>query len=132
MRRSAGAAYHRGMGEPVIEVGSVMINVVDFERQKAFWGAVLGVEVAQEIAPQFCWFAPQHPGGVMVALQRVDEATEGTRRLHLDAAVADVDEAKARIVELGGSVLADREMGGFHWTVMLDPEGNEFCIAPSH
>jgi predicted enzyme related to lactoylglutathione lyase len=54
--------------------------------------------------------------------------TGGPRRLHLDATVDDVDAAKQRIIELGGSHQIDREMGGFGWSVMLDPEGNEFCI----
>ena len=120
-----------GMADPVLSVTSVVINVLDYEKQKAFWGAVLGTEVAQEFAPFFVWFAPQHPGGVSVALQAVEEATEGPRRLHLDSAVDDVAAARDRIVELGGSHLADREIEGFGWTVMLDPEGNEFCIAPA-
>lgn len=110
-------------------VGSVVINVVDYERQKAFWTAVLGVEVAKEHAPYFCWLVPQHDGGISVALQTVEDPTEGPRRLHLDADVADIAAARAQIVELGGSVVADREVGGFHWSTMADPEGNEFCIA---
>jgi hypothetical protein len=72
--------------------------------------------------------APAAPG-ISVALQTVEQATEGPRRLHLDADVPDIEAAKARIVELGGSVVADREMQGFRWTTMADPEGNEFCIA---
>jgi len=113
-------------------IGSVMINVRDFEQQKAFWGAVLGSEIAQEIPQQYVWFQPQDSGGVMVALQAVADPTEGPRRLHLDAMVPDIAAARERIIELGGSHLDDREMGGFHWTVMADPEGNEFCIATSH
>ena len=120
------------MESRVATVNSVVINVRDYERQKAFWGAVLGVEVAQEFAPWFLWFAPQHDGGISVALQTVAEPTEGTRRLHLDTTVPDIEAAKQRILELGGRHLADREMGGFHWTVMADPEGNEFCLAAAH
>jgi predicted enzyme related to lactoylglutathione lyase len=119
------------MSEPVITVGSVVINVRDYELQKSFWGAVLGSDVAQEFAPWFVWFVPQHEGGVSVALQTVEEPTEGPRRLHLDTTVPDIASARDRIIELGGSHLDDREMGGFHWTVMADPEGNEFCIAAS-
>jgi predicted enzyme related to lactoylglutathione lyase len=116
------------MSEPVITVGTVVINVLDFERQKEFWGSVLGVEVAREIPPYFVWFTPQQAGGMRIALQAVAEASEGPRRLHLDSVVTNVEAAKARILELGGSHLADREMGGFGWTVMADPEGNEFCL----
>ena len=117
------------MSERALTVVSVVINVVDYEREKQFWRSLLGVEVAREFAPYFCAFAPQHPGGVSVALQTVENPTEGTRRLHIDADVPSIDGAKARIVELGGSHVADREVGGFHWAVMADPEGNEFCIA---
>ena len=127
----AEVSYDPVMNERVVTVGSVVINVRDYERQKVFWGAVLGSEVAQEFAPWFVWFAPQHPGGISVALQTVDDPTEGTRRLHLDTTADDVEAAKARIIELGGAHVEDREMGGFGWSVMTDPEGNEFCIAAS-
>lgn len=122
------------MSEPTTQqrvgrVDSVVINVLDIERQKQFWGAVLGVDVAQEIAPHFVWFKPQHDRGVSVALQAVEHASDGPRRLHLDLGVTDREAAKARVIELGGTLVADREMGGFAWSVMADPEGNEFCLA---
>jgi hypothetical protein len=34
----------------------------------------------------------------------------------------------ARLVGLGATVLAEHEMPGFGWTVMADPEDNEFCV----
>ena len=30
---------------------------------------------------------------------------------------------------LGGTRIADRQEYGYTWTVMADPEGNEFCVA---
>lgn len=119
------------MSDRVITLQSVVINVRDYERQKEFWGTVLGADVVHEIPPHFVWFRPQHDGGISIALQTVEDPTEGPRRLHLDASVPDVDRAKARIVELGGSHVADREVAGFGWSVMTDPEGNEFCISPA-
>jgi predicted enzyme related to lactoylglutathione lyase len=117
------------MSEPVGRIDSVVINVLDIEREKQFWGAVLGTEVASEMAPTFLWFKPQHPGGIAVALQSVETASDGPRRLHLDLGVADREAAKARVLELGGNHVADHEIPGFGWSVMADPEGNEFCIA---
>ena len=35
----------------------------------------------------------------------------------------------ARLVKLGASVIAERSLGDFRWTVLADPEGNEFCVA---
>ncbi len=116
------------MGDPVVTVGSVVINVVDMERAREFWSEVLGAAVAMEL-PGFLWFAPQHEGGISVALQQVDEPTPGRNRVHLDTGVSDIPAAIARIEALGGTHLEDHELGGFNWTVMADPEGNEFCIA---
>jgi len=116
------------MGEAVVELATVVINVTDYENEKAFWSALLGVGVAREF-PGFCWLEPQHKGGISVALQRVDDPTPGRRRLHLDTGVADLDAARDSILELGGSHVEDHEIMGFQWKVMADPEGNEFCIA---
>jgi predicted enzyme related to lactoylglutathione lyase len=117
------------MSEPVGRLDTIVINVLDLGRQREFWQAVLGVEVAAEYPPTYVFLKPQHPGGVSVALQLVESATEGTRRLHLDLGVTDRDAARARVVELGGSHVTDHTLGTFGWSVMADPEGNEFCIA---
>ncbi|MGE3620503.1 MAG: VOC family protein [Acidimicrobiia bacterium] len=117
------------MTDGVVKVGAVVINVRDYERSKAFWSALLGVPTSREFPGFFCWFEPQHPGGVSVALQQVDRPTPGRNRVHLDTVVPDLDAAVARIVELGGAHLEDHDVAGFDWKVMADPEGNEFCIA---
>jgi predicted enzyme related to lactoylglutathione lyase len=117
------------MADRVATLGSVVINVVDYDREKAFWMSVLGVEPIQEFDGFFCWLAPQQDGGIRLALQKVDAATEGRRRLHLDTTVDDLDAAQTRIEELGGSYVETHEVPGFTWRVMHDPEGNEFCIA---
>lgn len=117
------------MSEPVGRVDTVVINVLDLDRQREFWQAVLGVEVAAEYPPTYVFFKPQRPGGISVALQLVEAATEGTRRVHLDLGVDDRAAARARVLELGGSHVVDHELGSFGWSVMADPEGNEFCIA---
>ena len=33
-----------------------------------------------------------------------------------------------RLVALGGSVVAEHSLGDFRWTIVADPEGNEFCV----
>jgi hypothetical protein len=34
----------------------------------------------------------------------------------------------ARLEGLGASRIEDHAEHGVHWVVMLDPEGNEFCV----
>lgn len=120
------------MSEPVATLGATVINVVDYELQRDFWTSVLGVEVGLEFPGVFCWFKPQHEGGPVLALQHVDDATDGTRRLHIDTAVDDLDVAQSKIEALGGSFVAQHTVGGFSWRIMHDPEDNEFCIALAH
>lgn len=45
-------------------------------------------------------------------------------RLHLDLATADRSDEVARLTELGAHVRDEHDT----FTVMLDPEGNEFCV----
>ena len=44
-------------------------------------------------------------------------------RVHLDVYAAAIDDLTA----LGAEVVLPAEESGFSWTVMRDPEGNEFC-----
>ncbi len=117
---------------PVPQVTSVVINAADHGLLVDFWKELLGVGIARSFPPYFTWLEPQGGSGVSVAIQAVPDPTPGRNRLHLDAEVADLDEAAARIEQLGGSFVEDHEIGGFAWKVMADPEGNEFCIAPGH
>ena len=64
-----------------------------------------------------------------IGLQEVPEKKTGKNRVHLDFVVDDLDEATARVEELGGHWLDPRqtfELEGFRWRCMADPEGNEF------
>jgi predicted enzyme related to lactoylglutathione lyase len=115
------------MPDRIATVGSVVINVVDLDRAKEFWTALLGVGVAQEV-PGFAWLERQHEGGVVVALQEVDGPKQGRNRVHLDTGVADLDEGQRRVEEIGGALVEEHEVPGYRWRIMADPEGNEFCI----
>ena len=66
-----------------------------------------------------------------LAFQRVDERTPGKNALHLDVHVdhdGDVEPLVARAVALGGQVLERVGQDGAQWAVLLDPEGNRFCV----
>ncbi|MCB0919666.1 MAG: VOC family protein [Actinobacteria bacterium] len=117
------------MSERIGTLTSVVINTTDVAALAPFWQAVLGVETAHAIDEYFVWLQPQSRHGVRVALQKVPDPTPGRRRLHLDLLVDDLASARGRIEALGGSHVEDHTMGGISWSVMRDPDGNEFCIA---
>jgi predicted enzyme related to lactoylglutathione lyase len=104
-----------------------MLDCRDLDTMAAFWGRVLGLEVEARY-PGYVWMSRMSEGGPALAFQVVPEPKTVKNRMHLDIAVPDRDAAVALVEELGGTRLADHEMQGFHWTVLADPEGNEFCV----
>lgn len=69
-------------------------------------------------------------GGRRLLFQRVPETKTVKNRLHLDLhpAPGTRDAEVERLEALGASVLRRVEEAGGAWTVMADPEGNEFCV----
>ena len=69
--------------------------------------------------------------GRRILLQEVPEPKTVKDRIHLDLIVG--PEARPaeveRLVGLGASVLREVAEHGSEFTVMADPEGNEFCVA---
>lgn len=116
---------------PLARVGTVMLDCSDPELLVEFWGRLLGIEVKARY-PNFVWMGRLAEGGPSLAFQVVPEKKTVKNRMHLDLAVDDREEVAAQIEELGGSRLADHELDGFRWTIMSDPEGNEFCIFEGH
>ena len=110
-----------------LDVASVMIDCVDPDRLAQFWSAVLDVPVQGGFG-DFVFLAAPAGGGPRIALQRVPEPRTGKNRLHLDLTGEARATAVPRMQELGASIVAEHEVPGLVWTVLADPEGNQFCI----
>jgi predicted enzyme related to lactoylglutathione lyase len=108
--------------------GAVMIDTVDPAPLVAFWTALLGTEVAYR-TDTFVWLRRNAPDVLGLAFQKVPEAKSGKNRVHVDFVAPDIDEVRARVEELGGSLLFDRRGDDSRWLVLADPEGNEFCVS---
>jgi predicted enzyme related to lactoylglutathione lyase len=112
-------------------VGYLVIDATDPERLTRFWAAMLDVEVDTTVADgQFVILSPTKDG-LTVGFQRVPEHKTSKNRLHLDLVIEDLDAATAEIEKLGGRWLEPgntRDLEGFQWRTMADPEGNEFDI----
>jgi catechol 2,3-dioxygenase-like lactoylglutathione lyase family enzyme len=110
-------------------VGSVMIDCNDLEKVVGFWKAILGLDEKMRF-PGYVFLSRLSPKGPRLAFQQVPEPKTVKNRVHLDLGAVDPEAFIARALGLGASRLADHDMPGIHWTVMADPEGNEFCVAP--
>jgi predicted enzyme related to lactoylglutathione lyase len=97
-----------------------------------FWAAVLGTEAEYDPVPaDDDWAEVADANGVTLLFLKVPDAKQLKNRLHLDL-TPDVPRAEevARIEALGAVVVEDFYEHG-RWTVMRDPEGNEFCVLRS-
>jgi predicted enzyme related to lactoylglutathione lyase len=64
-----------------------------------------------------------------LGFQRVAEGKAVKNRVHLDLEVDDIESAVGRLRDLGAEPLGDTVDEGTGWLrVMVDPEGNEFCL----
>jgi len=113
---------------PRPRIASIMINAVDAVRLSEFWSGLLELPVASR-HPEFIWLEAPAPGTPQLAFQQVEAPTEGRRRLHLDLHHPESAVFRRRAESLGARFVEGHDIGDFHWDVMEDPEGNEFCIA---
>ena len=115
------------MMNPTAFVSTVMIDCTDIDVMVVFWKALLGLEEKVRY-PDYVWLSGLSDSGPALAFQKVPEPRTGKNRIHLDLAAEDPEAVVDRVLELGGAKEEDREMGGFHWSVLSDPEGNLFCV----
>ncbi len=95
-----------------------------------WWAEVLGYDVLYETADEAIIGTDptQYPG---ICFVRVNDAKAIKNRLHIDLDPDDHEEEVARVTGLGAR-RADGGQGEVPWTVLADPEGNEFCILRPH
>lgn len=107
------------------------IDCADPARLSSFWGALLELAPSAEHGddPGWATLGTRTGDQPRLTFQRVPEAKTSKVRLHLDVEVDDIDVARAQVERLGGSWSGERhDYDEGVVLVMLDPEGNEFCL----
>ena len=92
-----------------------------------FWRQATGYEIT-ELGERYAHLAPQGTGFRHLLIQLVPEEKTAKNLCHLDFESDDREADVERLVSVGATRVADHSEGGFNWTVLQDPEGNEFCI----
>jgi catechol 2,3-dioxygenase-like lactoylglutathione lyase family enzyme len=106
---------------------SAVVDCRDPEALAAFWCAVLGYEVVSRGDRQVD--IAKDPGTFPgITFLRTPSPKRAKNRLHLDLNPADHEAEVERLVELGATRLDIGQGRNTPWTVLADPEGNEFCI----
>lgn len=114
------------MRDMALTVDMVTIDCADPRTLAVFWQAALDMKVASDFDGAF--LVLQGGGRVALGLQRVPEPRSGKNRVHLDLASTDRAAEVARLVSLGATTVGEHTLPGFAWTVLTDPDGNEFCV----
>lgn len=96
-----------------------------------FWTAATGYTLA--FAND--WVAdllPPEKGQPHILLLQVPEHKTVKNRAHMDLESDDREADVQRLVDLGATEGETIRYEHLVWTVMQDPEGNEFCVAETH
>jgi hypothetical protein len=108
-------------------INTVSFDCADPRRLAEFWCIALGYE-ALDVEDDEAFIGPSGCGSGLY-FQRVPEGKVVKNRIHLDLrpprSMADEVE---RLRNAGATDQRFVEEEGSFWTIMLDPEGNEFCV----
>ena len=107
---------------------NVTFDCADPRTLSAFWAAVTGYEPTEQREDFVRLRAPDHRGVRHILFFKVPEPKTVKNRMHVDLAARDPAAEVRRLCGLGATEVERREGNGTSWTVMLDPEGNEFCL----
>ena len=110
-------------------IATIVLDAVDPDRIAAFWGAVLGW-VETERDEEVISLSPPGGGGASLDVVAVPDGKTVQNRLHLDLR-ADGSTTAAeleRLLALGARHADVGQGPDVSWTVLADPEGNEFCL----
>jgi hypothetical protein len=132
-----------------VRIESVVFDCRDAAPLARFWAAALGWSVApydeeelERLASKGI-YDPEDDPSVMVEppddtdlpvlyFTEVPEDKVAKNRVHLDlAAELSLEDEVQRLEGLGAEVRNWAEEDGSLWCVMVDPQGNEFCVVPS-
>lgn len=110
-----------------LTIDMITIDTGDPHKLAKFWTRAMGTEIQHDWG-EFLILAAATEGGPQIGLQKVDDVVPGKNRVHFDTHVEDRLAEVARLVELGAVELGEHTVPGLTWTVLADPDGNQFCV----
>jgi predicted enzyme related to lactoylglutathione lyase len=107
----------------------IVIDTHDLPGLARFWTQALGWRVLSE-RDQEIVIGPDVTAPVGICFMPVTGTKTGKNRVHLDltTSAADRDAEIERLLAIGARRVDIGQTGQESWTVLADPEGNEFCV----
>ncbi len=110
---------------PPSRLHGLVVDCINPTSQAQWWGRVLKAEVVHHGEGYSTVQNIKRLPGVTFDFVPVPERKSEPNRVHWDVSAKFVD----ALVEAGASVVR-RQDAEIRWTVLADPEGNEFCVFP--
>jgi hypothetical protein len=113
-----------------LAVRNITFSSIDPGRLADFWSAATGYTERRGTGDEIL-LAPADWGFPRFTFQRVASPRSGPGRVHVDLTATDMAAETERLLRLGATRSAETgtvQSDGVTWTVLLDPDGNEFCV----
>jgi predicted enzyme related to lactoylglutathione lyase len=112
-----------------VSLHHIVIDTHDLPRLARFWADVLRWRILSE-HPREIVVGPDETAPVGICFMPVEDEKKSKNRLHFDltCGAEDRDAEIDRILALGARRVDIGQTGEESWTVLADPEGNEFCV----
>ena len=114
-----------------LKLANVTFDCDDPLLVSGFWAQALGL-VARDGASEFFVALDGGDTSPVWFFAKVPEGKTAKNRMHLDLQADDRAAEVDRLVILGARRVDDKSEWGVEWTVLADPEGNEFCVSGPH
>jgi predicted enzyme related to lactoylglutathione lyase len=107
----------------------VVVDTYDLPGLARFWTQALGWKILSEREREIV-IGPDVSAPVGMCFMPVTDRKTVKNRVHLDLTTeaADRDAEIERLLALGARRVDVGQTGEESWTVLADPEGNEFCV----
>jgi len=112
-----------------LQLHHIVIDTHDLPNLARFWTAALGWKVLSEREHEIV-IGTDDNAPVGICFMPVTDSKTVKNRLHLDLTTSadDRDQEIDRLLVLGARHVDIGQTGKESWTVLADPEGNEFCV----
>jgi predicted enzyme related to lactoylglutathione lyase len=112
-----------------VSLHHVVVDTHDLPKLAQFWTQALGWKVLSEREREIV-IGPEANAPTGICFMPVTGQKTVKNRVHLDltTSAADRDAEIERLLALGAHRVDIGQTGEESWTVLADPEGNEFCV----
>jgi len=124
-----GPGVRRILGRMPVRLHHIVVDAHDLPGLARFWIQALGWTLLSE-RPREVVIGPDENAPVGMCFMSVTDEKIVKNRVHIDLTTdaGDRDEEIERLLALGARRVDIGQTGTESWTVLADPEGNEFCV----